>query len=186
MEGGKVNIAGKKIVHPGTEVSLWIDSYNEIFSDFDPRPFSERIISDDFVVQVKRVTKEKNDTISVLKLLLPEGTQNEDSERIIRKRLQTYFSSISDQLQSEMQKTTRKGYVFTVIGVTTMIIAGYIAYLQLPGFTFKLILTLSEPAGWFLLWTGLDLLISLSSIKKSESRFYRRMENIHVEFGSYR
>lgn len=35
-------------------ISLWIDSYDDIFSDFDPRHFSLRNISDDFLYEVKK------------------------------------------------------------------------------------------------------------------------------------
>ena len=37
-------------------ISLWIDSYDDIFSDFDPRPFSARNISDDFLYEVKKTS----------------------------------------------------------------------------------------------------------------------------------
>ena len=32
------------------EISLLLDSYTGIFSDFDPRPYAERTLSDDFLL----------------------------------------------------------------------------------------------------------------------------------------
>ena len=33
-------------------VSLVLESYNDIFSDFDPRNYSERALSDDFLIEI--------------------------------------------------------------------------------------------------------------------------------------
>lgn len=172
--------------HADGVITLWIDSYNEIFSDFDPRPFSERSVSDDFVTQVKRVSHEHTGKITVLRLLTPEGTQNKLDENIIIGRLQFYFKNRAIQLGDERAKIRRKGIAFTVCGIILMIISTYISFLQLSEFIFKLFLALFEPGGWFLLWTGLDWLISNSWDKKSEVFFYNRFEDIKVEFNSYK
>lgn len=167
-------------------LTLWIDSYNDIFSDFDPRPFAERTISDDFIAQIKRVSRERKEQIELLKLLVPEGTQKEEDEKIIRKRLQLHFYTLCAKLTSEIRKVRSRGFVFAASGIALMVAASYISFLNLPSFFFKLIHTLFEPGGWFLLWTGLDLIISVSRNKEIESQFYTRMENVHVEFGPYK
>ena len=41
-----------------TQISLWLDDYADIFSDFDPRPFSQRALSDDFLNEAKKVVRE--------------------------------------------------------------------------------------------------------------------------------
>lgn len=172
--------------HDSGTITLWIDSYSDIFSDFDPRPFSERAVSDDFITQVKRVSRENSTKVNILKLLVPEGTQKEEYEKVIKKRLQAYFQNLSQQLRAERTSVIRKGILFTVFGVLLMVIATYISFLQMSQFTFKLLLALFEPGGWFLLWTGLDLMISNSWSRKSERSFFIRFENIHVEFSSYK
>lgn len=170
----------------GGMITLWIDSYSDIFSDFDPRPFSERAVSDDFIMQVKRVSRESSVKVNILKLLVPEGTQKDEYEKVIRKRLQSYFQNIALHLKEESTRIMRKGFVFAAFGILLMVMATYISFLQLSGFTFKLLLALFEPGGWFLLWTGLDLMISDSWSKKSEKSFFDRFENVHVEFSSYK
>lgn len=166
-------------------VTLWIDSYSDIFSDFDPRPFSERAVSDDFITQVKRVLRERSGKTNVLKLLVPEGTQKDEQEYVIKKRLQSYFENISTQLKEEGRSVKGKGLVFAAFGITLMVAATCISFLQLSQFAFKLLLALFEPGGWFLLWTGLELMITQSWNRKGEKLFYERFENVHIEFGSY-
>lgn len=41
------------------EISIWLDSYNDIFSDFDSRPISLRSLSDDFITQVKKTQRKR-------------------------------------------------------------------------------------------------------------------------------
>ena len=72
-------------------ISLWLDSYDDIFSDFDPRPFSEKNISDDFLYEVKKVSMESGFSIGEIKLLLPEKVRNSETESIITTRLFSFF-----------------------------------------------------------------------------------------------
>ena len=166
-------------------VSLWIDAYTDLFSDFDPRPFEERGFSDDFIAQVRKVSKDAKDKVSVLRILAPRGDRSEAEERTIRKRLENYFYNNYQQLLSEAKKIRFKGFYFTLSGVVLMIISSYIYYLKLPGFYPNLLLVILEPAGWFLLWNGLDLLITFAKSKKADIAFYEKLSGVHVEFGSY-
>ena len=36
------------------EIAIIIDTWDDIFSDFDPRPFSERMVSSDFIDELRR------------------------------------------------------------------------------------------------------------------------------------
>jgi hypothetical protein len=179
-----VEVEHKKYEDHG--ISLWIDSYSEIFSDFDPRPFSERAFSDDFITQVRKVSRERKGKVSILKLLVPEGAQKDEDEKVIKKRLQIFFYNMYLQLQDEAGALKRRGVYLCIGGIASMIIASYISFLNLSGFYINLLKVLFEPGGWFLLWTGLDHLISGSRGKKSEIDFYNKMSNIHVEFSSYK
>ena len=40
------------------EIGIVIDSWDDVFSDFDPRPLSERTVSGDFVDELKKRYKE--------------------------------------------------------------------------------------------------------------------------------
>jgi hypothetical protein len=50
MQDNSLNKGGNKITTNGTEViSLWLATYDDLFSDFDPRSFTKRVLSDDFI-----------------------------------------------------------------------------------------------------------------------------------------
>ncbi len=167
-------------------VTLWIDSYNDIFSDFDPRPFSDRAISEDFLSQLKKVSRESSQGVSIVKILVPEGNQKEEHERAIRKKLEDYFTSEYIQLRKEVMSMRKKGVNFFVLGLVLMIGSSYISTLGRLEFTYKLMLTLFEPGGWFFFWTGLDIIRSSFSKKGNEIGFYEKLKNVHVEFNPYK
>ncbi|MBI4652464.1 hypothetical protein HY745_14550 [Candidatus Desantisbacteria bacterium] len=73
------------------QVSLQIDSYDDIFSDFDPRPFSERTLSDDFLLESKKAFREKESGRFELRFLIPIKERKLESEKIIKKRLTDHF-----------------------------------------------------------------------------------------------
>ena len=73
------------------EISIWLDSYDDIFSDFDSRPLSERTVSDDFLSEVRKVCDEKSRNKIHLKLSIPESLRNTEDEKIIIKRLHLFF-----------------------------------------------------------------------------------------------
>ncbi|HEY0745026.1 MAG TPA: hypothetical protein VGD40_26355 [Chryseosolibacter sp.] len=172
--------------HIAETVTLWIDSYSDIFSDFDPRPFSDRMISDDFLAQFQRASREIKGDIAILRLLVPEGTQKEEHERVIKKRLHSFFLTMFRQIAEEIKEVRTRGVYFIIASMVLMLITSYISYLELSGFHINVLLVLFEPGSWFLFWTGLESLTSTSRARKKEIGFYSKLSNIHIEFSSYK
>ena len=54
-------------------VSLWLDTYEDIFSDFDPHPFGQRALSEDFLAEAKRAVRDRRDEVPELRLLVPHA-----------------------------------------------------------------------------------------------------------------
>ena len=44
----KISTVPKQALLELAEISILLDSYDDIFSDFDPSPYSERTLSDDY------------------------------------------------------------------------------------------------------------------------------------------
>lgn len=166
-------------------ISLWLDSYDDIFSDFDPRPIQERRLSDDFIYEARKACKEKSIGIQYFKLLIPDAIRNREDEKQIIIRLNGYFRN-SYQLQlTKIKEVKRSGIYFSLIGIALMLIAGYISFLKSDKYYIHILLVLFEPAGWFMLWAGLDHFIY--SIKKinEDLKFYSTLSKVHIDFASY-
>lgn len=67
----------------GGLVQMWLDSYDDIFSDFEPRPFSTRMWSDDFIFQIRKVKKEHPKKVTALRILFPEKVRKESVDKIL-------------------------------------------------------------------------------------------------------
>jgi len=165
-------------------VNIWLDSLDELFSDFDPRSYLKRTVSDDFIAQVRKVVVDQQGKKMILRLQLPAGTRNEKDEDIIATRLQLYFKDKCGQLLKERQNGIRNAIILTISGIALMIFASYITFLNSERYYLQLLLVLFEPGGWFCLWTGLDRLIDYSGKRRKELGFYSRMATAQIQFST--
>lgn len=166
------------------EISIWLDSYEDIFSDFDSRPLSERTVSDDFLSEVKKVCDEKSRNKIHLKLSMPEPLRNTDHEAVITKRLHLYFQNSHRMLEKDARKKNIRGIYFILAGMLLMLCASYISFLKPQKFYIHTLLILFEPAGWFFLWSGLDHLVYFSKSKKADLIYFNKMAEAVIRFDS--
>ena len=166
-------------------IKMWLDSYDDLFSDFDPRPYSQRAVSDDFLAQAKKVARDQLKNIEALLLLLPQPVRRQEHETAISQRLHSFFLLSCDHIKADIKRIRKRAFGFLSAGVFFMLVAGYISFLEPPQFYVHIILVLFEPAGWFLFWTGLDHLFSDSVKTKRELDFFRQMSGAEIRFGIY-
>jgi hypothetical protein len=166
------------------EVSIWLDSYDDIFSDFDPRPYSERSLSDDFIAEAKKVSREKLLKINELNLLIPENKRNAEQESIIIKNLHANFTRHYNYLHHQSVKIKRKGILFILIGIPFMAVASYFSYLNSPLLFINVLRITCEPAGWFFVWTGFDHIFLMANTKEGDINFYSLLAKTHIHFRS--
>ncbi len=164
------------------EISIWLDSYNDIFSDFDSRPLSERTVSDDFLTEVRKVCDEKSRNKIHLKLSIPENQRNTDDEKVIIKRLHLYFRNNHHLIKQDLRKKNIRGFYYILAGTLLMLCASYISFLKPQKFYIHTLLILFEPAGWFFLWTGLEHLIYSSKNKKADLIYFNKMAEAVIRF----
>ena len=165
-----------------SEISLWLDTYDDIFSDFDPRPYSERALSDDFLSEAKKASKEKTSGRIELRFIVPGEQRNNDLEVIIRKRLHEHFRKHAVQLEEEAKMLQRRGVITAAFGFLLMMLASYVSWRKSDSFIYSMLMTVLEPSGWFITWFGLDQLFYTSNQKKPDLEFYMKMAKCDIEF----
>ena len=167
-----------------SEISLILDDYDDIFSDFDPRDYSVRALSVDFLHEAERASREKVDHPH-LSLLTPAKSRRKQKEKIIRKRLKKHFEKHYHKVQHQYRKTIFHGICFTLAGVLCMLIAVYILHSLPQNIINQFLLVLLEPGGWFLFWEGLVLILFESQKIKPELHFYAKMTTSQIRFLGY-
>ncbi|HTY44172.1 MAG TPA: hypothetical protein VMC80_02935 [Patescibacteria group bacterium] len=168
-----------------SEIGIWIDTYDDIFSDFDPRPYSQRSLSQDFLNETKKASKDKTSEDIEIKFLVPKKLRNIKDETLIKKRLRDHFRNHTKQLKKERMKIIKEGIFFSILGVLFMIFATFILTENNPGFFIRILGVFFEPGGWFFFWQGLDLMIFQSRTETPDFGFYKKMSKADIIFNSY-
>jgi len=168
-----------------SEVSLWLYGYEDIFSDFDPRPYSQRALSEDFLTEAKRIVREKSTGEMQLKFSVPVKSRDAEKEKIIVTRLREHFRKHHALLHHEKSNKIRDGIAMAVLGLSMMLAASYIRFLNSAQFLFNLLFVLIEPSGWFVAWYGFDQILHIRKNIRQDLDFYDKMTKADIGFVSY-
>lgn len=163
-------------------ISLILESYNDIFSSFDPRPSSERALSDDFLSECKRATIDREEPIT-LRFLVPHSKRNLKEELEIQFRLKNHFHKHYLEKRKEIRNLRLQGLGWFVLGTIAMILATFFS--ERINFYFNLLKVMLEPAGWFFFWEGLYKIAITAQEKMPSYAFYKKMDPSRVLFLSY-
>ena len=166
-------------------VSIWLDRFEDVFSDFDSRPYAERSLSDDFIAEARKMTKEKPQGNFELKLLLPADKRNVEIEAVVIKNLRSHFRHFSQNIETEKKKLQKRGVLMAASGFLLMVAASYISSISGSNFYFHVLRIILEPSGWFIVWTGLDDILNGARKQKAELDFNLKMTHAKIEFVSY-
>lgn len=168
-----------------SSISLNVPGYNDLFSSFDPRPYSQRALSQDLLNELKRSIKElPSGQLQVTFILPREGREWED-EIIIKRRLRDHFKRHYLLSLEEIKKLKFRGYGMALLGVLFIFLSSLLYSIEDSHFILKFLQILLEPAGWFTAWTGLEDVYYTGRQLKEDVDFYEKLSNAVVEFISY-
>jgi hypothetical protein len=169
-----------------SKISILLERYDDIFSDFDPRDYSQRALSDDFLIEAKKASEDKTTGDIELRFLAPSKIRNLETERTIKKRLREHFKKHFGLVRGEAKRVFRLGTCFIIVGILLMFFATLLL-IKFPNATVmkSFLVVLFEPAGWFFFWEGLNQVIFESKTKKPDLEFYKKMSNAEITFFSY-
>jgi hypothetical protein len=178
-------LSEKEVLFDSSKITLHINDYTGIFSDFDPRPYSKKALSDDFLIEAKRAAKDRPDENLELIFLMHKKKRRIAIENEVKKRLKNHFKKHYFLLGNELKHIRRKAIIIVFIGFLLMVLATYIAYMGYKDFEFYLLRIVFEPAGWFSVWFGLDQLFYSSKEKLPDYNFYKKMAKVDIKFMNY-
>jgi len=185
MEGEK-ELNKREVELREGNISLVLNSYNDIFSDFDPRVYSERALSDDFLFECKKAARDKVSGPIELRVMVPHKLRAISDELRIRKRLKEHFKKHFGEKSREVRKLKWQGVSFIFAGILLMFLSVMInsVTLNVNEFVKNLILVITEPAGWFLFWIGGERFVYRVD-EVTDFDFYKKMSEVNIIFLSY-
>lgn len=167
------------------KISIILKNYDDMFSDFDPRHYSERSLSHDFLPEVKRAVIATSSGNIQLRLLLPKHERDISTEALIKQRLRDHFNRHDNSLRREELSLKRKGVFMILFGALIGLLATFLLSYGETNFFVRFIIILMEPASWFTIWEGFDRLIFVRELDKLDREFYKKMVKSEILFYSY-
>jgi len=165
-----------------TELNLWLDSYDDIYSDFDSRHYLKRRVSDDFLHELRTEIKYREQEAGDMVLLLPPERRDETAEKIIAASLTGFFSKQFRFHQDKCREKLNKGIILFAAGIIVMLVNLWVSYHYETSFPVTALRVLLEPPGWFLLWAALDFLFYDFTGLKKERDFFKTLSEMHIHF----
>ena len=166
------------------DIPLILESYEDIFSDFDPRPYSEKALSGDFLSECKKASADKTKKIN-LKLFIPKSKRNPAEEIKIKKRLKDHFIHHLKKRKNEINKIKLNGFNWFLLGSFMIVLAALFTDYK-GSFFMNLLITLTHPAGWFFMWEGLGKIFITVKEKIPDYDFCRKMSEAMISFSNYK
>jgi hypothetical protein len=166
------------------EISFKIEGYGDLFSDFDPREYHQRALSVDFLDELRRasVDKKAKDRI-VLDLFLHNSKRDKEEERVIVKRLKNHFLKHYVIMKNEKREIRKDGWAYVFSGLVVMFLASLMMFFNPARTLFmNFLVIVLEPAGWFLFWEGLGLVVFKAKETEPEFMFNKKMKDCTIRF----
>ncbi len=165
------------------EISITLDVWDDIFSDFDPRPLDERALSQDFINELKKRYTEKVRGSLLIIFYAPLSLKDERSEKMVIHRLRRYFKERALQKKRDIRHMQLRGAIFVLVGFVSLSSVTFAAYFKLVGeFIDRLLEILLVPLGWFGMWEGLAQIVNASPSFAQEEHLYCKLADAEYRF----
>jgi hypothetical protein len=159
-------------------VQIAINNYDDLFSDFDIRDYSERYISSDFLNELRmRANRvKKKNGIEVI-FLIDEDEKKIELESIIVERLRLFFIDRYERNKKKKKQILFNMLVFEIIGIAFLFLANY-----LEEYTFVFLKEFLLIPSWFFIWNGLEKFINNNNIIDRNIQYYSKLVKSRILF----
>jgi len=168
------------------EISVVIDNWDDIFSDFDPRPPGERVLSEDFILELKKRYRESRSGSFVITLNAPLSLRDEATEKKVVKQIKAHFRRVFLQRKKEVLRLRVRGGIFVTTGICSLGFLTLITYYRLfSNLAIELLSIVFMPLGWFGIWEGFSKLVDTSPAVIQEKKLFEKLANAAFKFKFY-
>lgn len=156
------------------KVDMALDSYDDLFSDFDPSPYQRRLLSEDFLSELRRRYASTGESEIAVNFTLPRSVRNEKTEQLIKKRVKEHFKARLKIIKQKTREKADNGIIRIACGILLSI-----ALFIFPELDVVPLLTLFSVLIWYSLWSGFENVLEASSSlwkKKAFAEKFMRAE----------
>ncbi|MFH1063102.1 MAG: hypothetical protein V1747_09515 [Candidatus Omnitrophota bacterium] len=165
------------------EIDIIIDTWDDVFSDFDPRSLSERTLSEDFIIELRQRSRETNKGDFIVTICAPESLRDKKTEQTVAKRLKRHFLHRSLVSRKTNAHIRLRGIVFVLCGICFLTFLTLAAYYKLfSDLTINILSIVVMPLGWFGIWEGFSKIVDISPAYIQEEKFYTKLGMAQYRF----
>lgn len=164
------------------DISIWLDKYEDLFSQYDSSELKARTLSDNFLEEMRKMVRKVPASGIELKFNLMQSAPDAQNEALIGDNIHDYFTCHAKAAQQEKADIIRSGMVrivagFALITCLLMVRNKWSAVLALHGLEMML-----DPLGWFLIWTGLEMVFVQAKKEQPAIDFNLKMATAKLTF----
>ena len=165
------------------EITITLDTYDDIFSDFDPRPYYERELSEDFIKEIHRRYMEDKRGRFEVHFTIPFSERDAKEEALIKKRLREHFAIQMARETESIKSTKARGYVYLLAGAAVLLSDAFaLVVLNESSVFYRILSVLVVPAGWYGMWTGMGKVIDDPFASIERRALYEKFEKANYIF----
>jgi hypothetical protein len=169
--------------NPLSEIGVVIDTWDDIFSDFDPRPLGERTVSGDFIDELKKRYKETGTGDFAITIYAPFSLKSEESEKIVTHRLKKHFRYKFLQKKKVINIIRIRGILFVFAGICALSFLTLATYYKfISELTIQIVGIVLMPLGWFGLWEGFSKLVDTSPVVIQDEKLFGKLSKAAYHF----
>jgi hypothetical protein len=178
-----MNTIAEQRINDLREIAIVIDTWDDIFSDFDPRPLNERTLSGDFVDELKKRYLETPRGNMQIVIYAPDILKDEKSESMVTRRLKTHFKYVALEAKRDMVQIRSRGAIFLIIGFIALTTLALVTYTK---FLTPMVVSIVEipfmPLGWFCMWEGFSRLLDTMPKQAQKEDLYDKLSKARYDF----
>ena len=164
-------------------ISIALDTYDDIFSDFDPRDISERDLSEDLIVELQRRHRENPRGKYQVIFHAPVSLADKSIEKKAIQRIKRNFNLKYLQQIKFVNRLRLRGSIFLLSGTASLAILTLITYSQrLDPLFVDLLGIVLMPLGWFGIWEGFSKIIDAPLPLQREADVFKKFSRASYKF----
>ncbi|MCX5725672.1 MAG: hypothetical protein NT030_00565 [Candidatus Saganbacteria bacterium] len=165
-------------------ISIAIDTYDDIFSDFDPRDISARDLSEDFIIELMRRHRQNLQGKYDVVLVAPKVIEDQNAEKKIVSRLNKYFHQKHVRYVKRIHEIRIQGLLYIATGMAILLALGLLLnYYKNPDQVALMIIgIIFTPLGWFGIWEGFSKIVDIPFKLANDTTAYKRLSKASYKF----
>lgn len=169
------------------EITVAIDSLDDIFSDFDPRPLTQRALSEDFLKEIKKFYRETATDKLIVNFLGPIELkailEKNQLDKAIVSHLTQDFRRRAQANKKSIRAIWRTGVIYIIFGMAFLLMLTLLGYKGvLDKLSLEILSIIFMPLGWFGVWEGFSKLVDTPFKLKEETEMNSKLAKAQYKF----